>query len=158
MRGDLVKRCLTGTYSALADGSTGNVAVNVPISVNDGLAIQVWGLDYEYTAEFAHAAATKGIEVVLAATAGTGRRYLNDRDVLLKHSVWNMYGSNVGNTVFPRAYSLDIYPAIPYFGSQIHVTLYNDSGAAQTSYFKIWYSFIQMNQREMLTQLQNQIV
>lgn len=153
---DLIKRSLIGSYSSLADGNTGNIAINVPVDVQSGLGIQIWGIDIEYSDGTWFGVDNKSLAIVLARTTGTAERYMNDPDVIWKTKLHSELVTS-GLVVRDQCLSKDMYPAIPFIGPQIHVTITNSTGATQTVYVKIWFSTIRVNYRESMSMLQNQI-
>lgn len=153
---DLIKRSLLGTYSALADGSTGNIAINVPIDISNGLGIQIWGLEIEYSDGTWHVVDNKTLAIALCRTLGSAERYVNDPDVIFKMKLHSELATN-GAILADQCKQVDMYPAIPFAGPQLHVTITNNTGASQNIYVKVWFSTIRINFRESLGMLQNQI-
>lgn len=159
--GPNVKRFLVGSYSALSDSSTGNIAINVPIDAAAGRMIQLWSIEVEFSDATWYLVDNKTLAIVIARTAGTTERFINDPDVIAKFKIHSEYilttsGSStiVGSMVFDK----DLYPAVPLMNNQIHVTITNSTGATQTVYVKIWYTDLFVNMAQSLALLQSQVI
>jgi len=166
-RGNFVKSFLT-TSVTIANGATtaGSSAMNVPLMsagiMPRGMAagIQIWSIELEIDTTFANTVLktdSKEIEIMLSCVAVTGRKYVNDRDILFKTTVSSHFVTS-GLAYFDRVINKDFYPAIPFYGQQLHLGVYGDTpGAAVTVYCKVWYSLVTLSQNEVLAQLQNQM-
>lgn len=155
---DLIKRCLVGSTTSLADAGVANIAMNVPIDIQNGLGIQIWGWELEIAGAGAllGAADTWGFSAELARTLGTQERHLNDPDVISKMSKIVDQGA-AGLDKMDLVFEKDMYPAIPFVGPQLHVTITNNTTGVIDVYVKVWYSTIRVNYRESMAMLQNQI-
>lgn len=155
--GPNVKRFLVGSYAALADAATGNIAINVPIDAAAGRMIQLWSIEVEYTDATWLTTDNKSLTIVIARTAGTAERYLNDPDVIAKfkiHSELTTSGAIVASQVVDK----DLYPAAPCMNNQLHVTITNATGATQTVYVKVWYTDLFVNMAQSIALLQSQVI
>lgn len=153
---DLVKRSLVGSYSALADTATGNIAINIPVDIQRGIGIQIWGAEIEFSDGTWFTTDNKTLAVVMARTLGAAERYANDPDVITKVKLHSELTTS-GAILHDQVIKIDFYPAVPFIGPQLHVTITNNTGASQTVYVKIWFSTIRVNFNESMAMLQNQI-
>lgn len=154
---DLIKRCLVGSYTSLASGSTGNIAINVPIDIQRGMGIQIWGIEIEMSDGTWLVVDNKDLAVVLARTLGAAERFVNDPDVIYKTKLHSELAGANSPWVEDLVRHIDLYPAIPFIGPQLHVTITNNTGATETIYVKVWFSTIRVSYQESMGMLQNQI-
>lgn len=153
-----VIRCLNGSYSSLADGATcGNITFNIPIDATTGKAIQIHKVVIEFSDGTWFDVNDKDLTFMLSRQQKTAEVYLNDADLLHKvklHSSLTTSGLVNTEMVMEMVFS----KPLPYFGSQLFLSIHNNTGAAQSIYVKVWYTDLFMDPRQMLASLQSQVI
>lgn len=160
--GPNVKRFLVGSYSSLSDGGTGNIAINVPIDAAAGRMIQIWSIEVEVEVASTIvntwlAVDGKYLDIIVARTAGTAVRKINDPDVIAKWH-WNVELATSGLVVVNTVFEKDLYPAVPLMNNQLHITVTNNTGATLNIYAKVWYTDLFVNMAQSIALLQSQVI
>lgn len=155
------RKFLVGSYANLANLGIGNIAINVPVDAAQGKGIQIWSWEVELWfadgANGVHGAAGFDVMITLARTAGTAERFVNDPDVIAKiHLATD--NNAAGTTTMDLVRDKDFYPAVPFIGPQIHVTIDNNSGVAMWVYTKIWYTDLYISYPQAVGLLQSQVI
>lgn len=149
------RKFLVGSYSALADAATGNIAINCPVGGNQG--IEILGIEVEFSDGTWFVVDNKSLSIVVARTSGTAERYINDPDVIFKTKLHSELATN-GAILHEQVIERDIYPGVPHIGPQLHVTITNSTGAVQTVYAKIWYRDYFVSMQQAVGLLQSQVI
>lgn len=164
MRGSFVKQCLTGQYASLADAGTADIAMNIPIVAPGAMpnfrgvaqGIQLWAIECEFSDGTWFTTDDKTLTFILADQTVTAELYVNNRNVYFKEKLHSELTTS-GAILHTQIVKQEFYPAIPFYGAQIHVGIVNASGVAQSVYVKIWYSFVTLTRDDLIGQLQNQL-
>lgn len=150
------KRWVGGSTTFSAD-TTQQITLTLPIDASQGRAIQLWSLDIEISV-MTWIAADKNLSVFISRSSVSAEKFINDPDVLAKWKIHTECAAASAMPPVPNTYTLDFYPAIPYFGSQIYVGVTNATGGTPTVYVKLWYTDLYMDPRQMLASLQSSLV
>lgn len=168
-RGSYTKAFLSTSLTvASAGGAVGSAAMNVPLvaaglqGMRGAVGIQIWSIEIEIDLTGYQAMLGtngKAIAVCLSQVPVTAEMFINNRDILWKWKVVHQWGSTVAYNNDPLVIDKDFYPAIPFYGQQLHLGVYTPTalGASITVYCKVWYSMVSLSQAELVQQLQNQL-
>jgi len=153
-----VLRSLNGSLAALADGATcGNITFQIPIDATSGKAIQIEKIVIEFSDATWIITDNKDIAFMLSRQQKTAEVFLNDSDIMHKlkmHSEILTSGAGFQNQVI----EMDFAKPLPFFGSQLFLSIRNNTGATQSIYAKLWYKDLYMDPRQMLASLQSQVI
>lgn len=170
-RGSYTKAFLTTSVTVTSGaGAVGSSAMNVPLVAaglgvggyrGGAVGIQIWSIEIEFDPVGFNVliADTLQICVIISQVPVTANMFVNNRDVIYKYAPIVNLATAVGFNTLDAVHDQDFYPAIPFYGQQLHLGVVTPAalGVSITVYCKVWYSMVSLSQGELVQQLQNQL-